>query len=145
MSRESALTYYRKNREKALNSAKKWRQNNPEKAKASRRQWYLKNKYRSKEYSNIARWKSYGIRDATPKKYQALIEQQKGLCAVCGKENPVARKLCWDHDHKSGQARGLLCHTCNYRLGHLEHLLEHKQLLPMLDYLIKWSSKNHQL
>lgn len=36
-----------------------------------------------------------------------------GTCEIC-KET---RKLCRDHDHKTGKDRGLLCHNCNKALG----------------------------
>jgi len=36
-------------------------------------------------------------------------------CGICGKVEE-GRRLCRDHDHKTGQARGLLCWTDNYHL-----------------------------
>ena len=37
-----------------------------------------------------------------------------GKCQACGSTD---RKLCIDHDHKTMEARGLLCHNCNTALG----------------------------
>jgi len=42
-------------------------------------------------------------------------ERKFGSCGICKKEKP----LCWDHDHKSGQHRGWLCHHCNVGIGFL--------------------------
>lgn len=36
-------------------------------------------------------------------------------CALCG-QLPKSRRLDRDHDHKTGMARGLLCHRCNRAL-----------------------------
>ena len=54
--------------------------------------------------------------------YQALLESQNGLCAICEKSesiliNSKARNLAVDHDHKTGKIRGLLCIGCNQALA----------------------------
>jgi hypothetical protein len=48
--------------------------------------------------------------------YQQLLEQQGGVCAICGRP-PVNRRLDIDHCHKQLVIRGLLCHLCNRQLG----------------------------
>ena len=51
--------------------------------------------------------------------YFSLIEIQSNLCAICGRPpGPKEKVLCIDHDHDSGHVRGLLCHQCNWGLGH---------------------------
>jgi ribosomal protein L24E len=63
--------------------------------------------------------------------YNALLETQNGVCALCSKtpeEN--GRALAVDHDHSCcpgkitcGKCiRGLLCTTCNQRLGTIESM-----------------------
>jgi hypothetical protein len=56
----------------------------------------------------------------TVEEYEDLLELQNYVCAICGKENVYAdqdRRLAVDHDHMTGQVRGLLCQTDNRMLG----------------------------
>ena len=47
-----------------------------------------------------------------------MFISQEGKCAICGREEErFARSLHVDHDHKTGQVRGLLCHGCNVGMG----------------------------
>lgn len=43
------------------------------------------------------------------------------LCEICGKtaqeSNQTKTRLCIDHDHETGEFRGLLCTSCNVMLG----------------------------
>ena len=48
--------------------------------------------------------------------YNEILASQNGKCAICYKP-PDKRRLCVDHDHKSGKIRGLLCHQCNHAIG----------------------------
>jgi Recombination endonuclease VII len=58
--------------------------------------------------------------------YEALFNQQNGLCAICGKHESEVypkkpKKLCIDHCHVTGRIRGLLCEPCNLKLGDIEN------------------------
>ena len=55
--------------------------------------------------------------------YEDLLAQQNGVCAICGRA-PTNHKLSLDHDHETGQFRGLLCAPCNSALGKVERYLE---------------------
>ncbi len=44
---------------------------------------------------------------------EALTEKQRGLCASCAEALP----LVLDHDHCTGEPRGMLCVRCNAALG----------------------------
>jgi hypothetical protein len=66
-------------------------------------------------------WKQYGIVDFTPVDYDRLYQIQQGKCAVCKKHSSeFQRRLAVDHNHKTGKVRGLLCGSCNTRLGWFE-------------------------
>jgi hypothetical protein len=45
--------------------------------------------------------------------FDALVVQQGGVCAICGREAPEHV----DHSHDSGAVRGILCFNCNGGLG----------------------------
>lgn len=51
--------------------------------------------------------------------YFNLLNGQNNLCAICGKKDED-KVLCVDHDHKTGEVRGLLCNGCNIGLGNLK-------------------------
>jgi hypothetical protein len=54
----------------------------------------------------------YGIGQAH---VEAMLAEQGGVCAVCGKSDPEHV----DHDHKTGVVRGMLCFNCNQALGNV--------------------------
>jgi hypothetical protein len=59
---------------------------------------------------------TYGL---TVEDYDALLASQNGKCAICGSEFADKRVgfLHVDHDHETGEVRGLLCSSCNRGLG----------------------------
>lgn len=60
--------------------------------------------------------RSYGLTEAD---WDALIRRQGNRCAVCRTDKPGGRGERWhiDHDHVTGQVRGLLCGKCNSAIG----------------------------
>lgn len=60
--------------------------------------------------------RKYGI---TVEEYDRMLYVQRGLCAICGSDSPGAkwRFFAVDHDHATGEVRGLLCNSCNAGLG----------------------------
>ena len=62
--------------------------------------------------------KKYGL---TLANYNELFEKQKGCCAICGTHQwEITQALCVDHNHLTGEIRGLLCLGCNLGLGHFK-------------------------
>jgi len=77
-----------------------------------------KEKYRTPGFRNCMkqsqmRW-LYGIGF---EEYDAMLAKQNGLCAICGKEPSLKRRLAIDHCHKTNVVRGLLCLKCNKGIG----------------------------
>lgn len=56
----------------------------------------------------------YGI---SRTEHQTLIDQSSGKCDICG---IVTDDLDIDHNHTTGQVRGMLCTRCNTRLGGMD-------------------------
>jgi hypothetical protein len=68
--------------------------------------------------------------------YNLMFDAQGGVCKICGQtetakknknKNDEVRMLCVDHDHNTGEVRGLLCNKCNVALGHYEATKERAQ------------------
>lgn len=107
------------------------------------RQWFAENKERSKETRH--RWSlknTYGI---THEDYQRLLDEQGGVCAVCGEDEPNEHgrtgtkfRLAVDHCHDTGRVRGLLCQKCNRAIGLLRD--DSGLLRKAIDYLERGGS-----
>lgn len=72
-----------------------------------------------REWKRIQTYNIYGIDLAV---YASMLEGQGGACAICRnletkKRNGRTVLLAVDHDHATGEVRGLLCHKCNSGLG----------------------------
>lgn len=79
---------------------------------------YAKNRRNS--VPNVLRSNTYKQRyNLRIKGYDELFKAQKGVCAICQQfeTNSRVNFLGIDHDHKTGEIRGLLCHNCNSALG----------------------------
>ena len=59
----------------------------------------------------------------TAEDYERVLTEQGHVCAICGEIERVVdrrgkiRHLSVDHDHETGEVRGLLCFTCNVGIG----------------------------
>jgi hypothetical protein len=63
--------------------------------------------------------KKFGI---SSEDFDRMLEEQNGLCGICGTSDPGGRwnRFPVDHCHKTGKVRGLLCNNCNRGLGLLD-------------------------
>ena len=86
-------------------------------------------------------WYRYGLSQAD---YDSRLAEQGGLCAVCRCAprivNGIERPLSVDHNHRSGENRGLLCDSCNLILGFAKDSQEH--LRRLIVYLQKHDGIN---
>lgn len=110
---------------------RKWAKAHPAKLKAYRKKYLA-------THHNWARdewrWRKQGIAAFTRHNYLALLASQKGLCAICKQPSKSKWRLAVDHNHKTGEARALLCLNCNTIIGYFENL----DVQPFLAYLKEW-------
>jgi hypothetical protein len=76
---------------------------------------------------NPDRWRSADLKKSfgiTLDQYNVLLEEQNGVCAICGNPETVIdnrtkqhRSLAVDHCHTTKKVRGLLCMGCNQGIG----------------------------
>jgi hypothetical protein len=59
---------------------------------------------------------NYGI---TLEQYRKILALQGGKCAICQIATGRAKRLAVDHDHQTGEVRGILCGPCNLMIGRL--------------------------
>lgn len=100
-------------------STYQWRADNKGKYNENMRKLRAENK---DMFKNIDLKRTHGI---TLDQYNAMKLAQNGLCKICKNPPKGKRPLAVDHDHITGDIRGLLCYGCNRAL----HVLDTKSLL----------------
>jgi hypothetical protein len=113
-----------------------WRRSHPEQVREMQR--------RNVRQRIVLKYR-YGL---DPEVYRAMIASQDGKCAICGEPpdpsgSHVRRVLCVDHDHASGEIRGLLCYACNVAIGHFRDNPELMRLAAK--YLEHWHAKSREV
>ena len=110
--KEYDKAYYAKHKNKKILTSRIHYNNNKEKINANRKERY---KTVGKE---IHLFKQYGI---TVDDYNAIFTEQNGKCGICEThQSELKQALSVDHNHKTGEVRGLLCHNCNIGIGYLK-------------------------
>jgi len=76
----------------------------------------------SKTRKNTHLTKTYGI---TLTQYNQLLTNQNSCCLICKRHRSILNQdLHTDHDHTTGEVRGLLCFNCNQGLGNFKDSVE---------------------
>lgn len=71
----------------------------------------FKKKQKEANHENYVQ-RTYGLSKGD---YARMFLAQGQVCWICRKPSRI-RSLAVDHDHETGQVRGLLCRNCNYGL-----------------------------
>lgn len=67
--------------------------------------------------------------------YDIMMDKQGGCCAICGThQDDLTQRLAVDHNHETGEIRGLLCTSCNVKVGWYETWFK-KQKENLINYL----------
>lgn len=90
---------------------RKYLSSNP---KAAKKKKEADRRYEERSGRAKKRLEKYGLSED---QYKDMYLQQNGKCLVCSAEKEV---LCVDHNHDTGQVRGLLCNKCNLGIGYLQ-------------------------
>lgn len=124
---------------------------NSEKRKAAKREWVSRNLEKRREVSRKSKQipkakakqrlaevlRSYGL---TEDDLVSRLDSQKGCCEICGDSlvYPDSKRFYTvDHNHTTGEVRGLLCNECNLAIGNLK---EDKNIfLSAIKYLEKYN------
>ena len=97
---------------------RKWREENREKFNRQARESHQRNKHKHVNRNREIHLKrKFGI---TLQDKVSMINAQDGKCAICGREFQCTRSTHVDHCHKSKAIRGILCQSCNTKLGWFE-------------------------
>lgn len=83
------------------------------------RRWTVENPDRVREYRNKDSWtlaKRCARRGITPEQLITAYERQEECCAICKTEIELIDSAI-DHNHETGEFRGVLCKQCNRALG----------------------------
>lgn len=77
--------------------------------------------------------RGYGL---TLEGYDVMLRDQDGVCWICECPERGDNHLAVDHDHETGEVRGLLCGRCNRGLGSFED--DPERLRRAALYLDRW-------
>jgi 23S rRNA G2445 N2-methylase RlmL len=106
-SKQYQKEYYFKNRDKKLKA---------------RKLLYMNTPYDVRLAKNSRLKHAYKI---TVEDYDKKLKEQNYCCVICNKHrDKFKRNLSVDHNHKTGEIRGLLCVICNTNVGVVEDKLE---------------------
>lgn len=96
--------------------AKELRAADPEKYRALDRAKYERARAMGKTqayHRNRHLTQKYGI---TAEEWDVMFESQHHACAIC-RSDQTSWNWCVDHDHETGNVRGILCQGCNTLIG----------------------------
>lgn len=98
-----------------------------ERKKLYKRQYKLtpEGKLRTQIINLRATVKRYGL---TLDDWDRMLIEQSGRCACCSAQMMQPNEPAVDHNHTTGQVRGLLCNNCNLGIGHFDESVERLQL-----------------
>jgi len=112
-------------------AVKRWQRDHPAEHSAYVNAYQTKRRKTDPEYAAHVRrqaqkWRLKAKYGLAIEDYDALLEAQGGVCAICHRPETMIIKgtvclLAVDHDAGTGRIRGLLCVNCNMLIGGARH------------------------
>lgn len=115
--KEKALEYYHRDKELARLRHKRYYECNKDTCLRKSAVYKASNKEMIDRVARASYLSKYGL---TVGVYEAMLKNQNGVCAICGRPQSSGKRLSVDHDHKTGVVRDLLCDRCNRGIGFFE-------------------------
>lgn len=122
-----AKQWYAANRTHVIARVKQWQQANPDRVNTAHRARRAANPERQRD-GHLRR--TFGL---SLDEYERILRDQSGRCKICGRAPRKGTSLHVDHDHETGEVRGLLCFRCNGGLGQFAE--DPERLLVAAEYL----------
>jgi hypothetical protein len=128
--------YYFANKDHIAVVARLWRSRNKVKLAANSKRDHERNREKRRD---AYRLKTAGV---TPEQFEKKLAEQGGVCGLCGFPFLVgAASPRADHDHATGEFRGVLHRHCNLGLGTFRDNIE--LLEYAVTYLRKFERRTH--
>ena len=124
-----------RDKQKQLERSRKYEAEHRIARRLKNKRWVANNKLYLRDYKWKQALKKYGI---STEQYNEMFLKQAGNCAICGvNQSKFTKRLYVDHDHKTGNVRGILCVNCNMLIGHA--MEDVGILVKSINYLKKWN------
>jgi len=120
--------WQRDNSERLREYKKQWSKNNPKKVEKYRKEWYKDNSIYYKK------WHIKNKYNLSYENWQMMWDNQDSKCAICKEPFTNPSSAFVDHNHKTGNIRGLLCFKCNFAIGFLRD--DPKLTAEVIEYLL---------
>jgi len=78
--------------------------------------YHKANPERKIAYDKTTSLRKYGLK---PVDYALILGSQGNVCLICGR-SPGNIRFAVDHNHETGEVRGILCSSCNTALGFMK-------------------------
>lgn len=91
----------------------------PVKARLRQKKYIMNNLDKRKETAKNSahKWRMFNLYHLTPEKYKEMYEKQDGKCAIKSCQRQIE---CIEHNHLTGETRGLTCKKCNTAIGFID-------------------------
>jgi hypothetical protein len=94
--------------------SRQWRQENKDRARSSWKRWA--ERHPEKEKIRVRRYLARK-RGIPAHLFESIEAAREGKCQLCGCLSEEGKVHCLDHDHATGEFRGVICRRCNTVLG----------------------------